>query len=293
MKPIDFTLERPADLAAAYAAVAEYGDDGKVIAGGQSLIPLLNYRLSRPDYLIDLARVASLKGIVSDPGGLVVGSMVTYAELMHSADVARVAPLLPMVLPSIANKAVRNRGTIGGSAAHADPAGEMPSVLTVLDAEIVAGSTTGSRTISARDFFQGTFETALETDEIITTIRIPAAGAGCGFATREVSRRHGDFALVGAFARIRVAVDGTITEAAISMSGVASTPLRLFDVENTVVGTRFDSVVRAGVGGLAREGLQPVDDLHATVDYRRSVGAYLAVQTISDAYERALATTTR
>lgn len=290
MKPVDFTLERPADLAAAYAAVAEYGDDGKVIAGGQSLIPLLNYRLSRPDYLIDLARIASLKGISSDPGGLVIGSMVTYAELMRSADVARVAPLLPLVLPSIANKAVRNRGTIGGSAAHADPAGEMPSVLSVLDAEIVAGSATGERVIPARDFFQGTFETALQTHEIITSVRLPAYGPGTGFATREVSRRHGDFALVGAFARVHVGADGAITDAAVSMSGVASTPLRLRDVEEHIIGTAFDPAALARAQEMAREELAPVDDLHATADYRRSVGCYIAVQTISDAYQHAFTT---
>lgn len=292
MKPVDFTLERPADLDAALSAVAEYGDDGKILAGGQSLIPLLNYRLSRPDYLIDLSRVSSLKRITCEPDSLVIGSMVTYAELMHSAVVAEAAPLLPLVLPSIANKAVRNRGTIGGSAAHADPAGEMPAVLSALDAEIMVRSAAGSKVVGARNFFRGTFETALRTDEIITQIRIPSNAKGFGFATNEVSRRHGDFALVGAFSKVRIAADGSIAEVAVAMSGVASTPLRLLEVEESLVGTGDEESARLRARELARAALDPTDDLHATAEYRREVGSYLAVRTVFEAYERALETTT-
>jgi CO/xanthine dehydrogenase FAD-binding subunit len=290
MKPIDFTLEQPTDLGEAMAILAEYTDDCKILAGGQSLIPLLNYRLARPERLVDISRIADLRGITAEADALVVGSMVTYAELMHSSDVARLAPLLPMVLPSVANIAVRNRGTIGGSSAHADPAGEMPSVLSALDAQFSIRSQRGARTVGAAEFFQGIFDTDLDTDEILTSIRIPAARRHTGFATREVSRRHGDFALVGAFAAVDVDTDGVVTAVSVSMSGVASTPLRLRDVETYLVGNRDEPGVRAHAQRLARDLLEPVDDLHATADYRREVGSYLAVQTIFEAYERAFTT---
>lgn len=290
MKPIDFTLEQPTDLGEAMAILAEYTDDCKILAGGQSLIPLLNYRLARPERLVDISRIADLRGITAEADALVVGSMVTYAELMHSSDVARLAPLLPMVLPSVANIAVRNRGTIGGSSAHADPAGEMPSVLSALDAQFSIRSKRGARTVGAAEFFQGIFDTDLDSDEILTSIRIPAARRHTGFATREVSRRHGDFALVGAFAAVDVGTDGSVTAVSVSMSGVASTPLRLRDVETYLVGNRDEPGVRAHAQQLARDLLEPVDDLHATADYRREVGSYLAVQTIFEAYERASTT---
>jgi carbon-monoxide dehydrogenase medium subunit len=274
MKPIDFTLEQPADLDEAVAMLAEYTDDCQIIAGGQSLIPLLNYRLARPDRLVDVSRIAELHGIRADNDAVVIGAMVTYAELLRSSEVARAIPLLPLTLPSVANIAVRNRGTIGGSAAHADPAGEMPAVLTALDAEFSIRSTRGARTVGAADFFHGIFDTDLDSDEIITSIRIPAAKPCTGFATREVSRRHGDFALVGAFAAVDVGSGGAMTAVSLSMSGVASTPLRLRTVEEYLVGNRDEPGVRAKAQQLARELLKPVGVLHATADYRREVGSY-------------------
>ena len=197
MKPAPFRLHRPTTVAEATAVFAEYGDDAKVLAGGQSLVPLLALRLTRFEHLVDLNGVAALRGIEREDGALRVGAMVRQAEAERSDDVATSAPLLHRALPHIGHFQIRNRGTVGGSTAHADPASELPAVASALDAEMEVTGPTGTRTVAARDFFQSMWTTALEPDEILTAIRYPVWESRCGFAVEEFARRSGDFAIAG------------------------------------------------------------------------------------------------
>ncbi|HEX6444127.1 MAG TPA: xanthine dehydrogenase family protein subunit M [Streptosporangiales bacterium] len=286
MKPIDFELHRPQKLDEALALLAEHGDDGKVLAGGQSLVPLLNFRLARPAHLVDVGRIASLAELRRTAAGVTVGAMVRQAGAERSPAVARHCPLLAAALPNIAHPPIRNRGTVGGSLAHGDPAAELPSVATALDAVFVAASVRGRREIPAAEFFRTHLVTALEPDELLTEIRFPATGPGTGAAFVEVGRRRGDFALVGV--GVQVSVDGArVTDARVCFSGVADTPLRCRRVEDALRGTPADEDVLREAARLARETVEPVGDLHATADYRRHVAGVLLASAVRQAYESA------
>lgn len=286
MKPVDFELHRPETLGEALALLAEHGDDGKVLAGGQSLVPLLNFRLARPAHLVDVGRIASLAELRRTAAGLTVGAMVRQASAERSPAVTRHCPLLAAALPNIAHPPIRNRGTVGGSLAHGDPAAELPSVATALDAVFVAASVHGRREIPAAEFFRTHLVTALEPDELLIEIRFPATGSGTGAAFVEVGRRRGDFALVGV--GVQVGVDGSrVTDARVSFSGVADTPLRCRQVEDALRDTSADEDVLRAASRLARETVEPVGDLHATADYRRHVAGVLLARAVRQAYESA------
>ena len=210
MKPAPFRLHRPTTVAEATAVFAEFGDEAKVLAGGQSLVPLLALRLTRFEHLVDLNGVTELRGIEREDGALRVGAMVRQAEAEHSDDVAASAPLLHRAVPYIGHFQIRNRGTVGGSTVHADPASELPAVAMALDAEMEVTGRTGVRTIAARDFFQSMWTTAVEVDEILTAIRYPVWESRCGFAVEEFARRSGDFAIAGVACGVALAPQGTI-----------------------------------------------------------------------------------
>ena len=212
----------------------EYGDEAKVLAGGQSLVPLLALRLTRFEHLVDLNGVAALRGIEREDGSLRVGAMVRQAEAEHSDDVATSVPLLHRALPHIGHFQIRNRGTVGGSTAHADPASELPAVASALDAEMEVTGPTGVRTIAARDFFQSMWTTALEPDEILTAIRYPVWESRCGFAVEEFARRSGDFAIAGVACGVALTPHGTIARAAIALFGMGTTPLRADAAESAL-----------------------------------------------------------
>ncbi|MBO0826322.1 MAG: xanthine dehydrogenase family protein subunit M [Streptosporangiales bacterium] len=286
MKPIDFDLHRPETLDEALDLLAEHGDDGKVLAGGQSLLPLLNFRLARPAHLVDVGRVASLAVLRRTATGVTVGAMVRQASAEQSPAVASHCPLLAAALPNIAHPPIRNRGTLGGSLAHGDPAAELPSVATALDAVFVAASIRGRREIPAAEFFRTHLVTALEPDELLTEIRFPATDSGTGAAFAEVGRRRGDFALVGVAAQVTVA-DGRVTDARVCLSGVADTPSRPKDVEDMLRGTAADDDVVRDAANAVRETVEPVGDLHATADYRRHVAGVLLARALREAYETA------
>ena len=270
MKPVDFDLHRPATLDAALALLASHGDDARVLAGGQSLVPLLNFRLARPGHVVDIGRVAGLGALRDTPDGLVIGAMVRQSDAERAPEVAARCPLLAAALPWIAHPPVRARGTICGSLAHADPAAELPSVAVALDATLVAVSASGRREIPAAGFYQAYLTTALRPDELLAAVRLPAAAPGTGAAFHEVSRRRGDFAMAGVAAQVTLQ-DGAIADARICLSGVAGVPLRCTGSERALLGSAADPGDLRRAADAALDILDPAGDLHATAGYRKHV----------------------
>ena len=267
MKPAPFDYHAPTTVDEVVALLHERGDEAKVLAGGQSLIPMLNLRLARFATLVDIGRVASLRRLERVNGHVVVGSMVRQREL-EACDVA----LLAAATPLIGHFQIRNRGTLGGSIAHADPAAEYPAVALALDAELDIAGPAGARTVPAAEFFVGTWETALADDEVLVAVRFPVWGEGSGFSVEEVARRHGDFAIAGCACGVQMD-DGRISRAAIALFGVAGTPVRAEVAESALVGADADTVDAAEIGNLAAVGLEPPGDLHASGALRRRIAA--------------------
>jgi aerobic carbon-monoxide dehydrogenase medium subunit len=259
----------------ALLSLAEAGEDAKILAGGQSLMPLLSLRLARPSALVDLGRVDGLDEIGEENGTVTIGAMARERALERSAVISQKIPLLAAALPLIGHPAIRNRGTVGGSIAHADPAAEIPAVAVALEAEMVIRSVgRGERRVPATDFFQGFFTTALEPDEALVAICFPVAAPGTGVAFLEAARRHGDFAMVGAAATMR-SEDGRIADARIALIGVADTPLRRPQAEQALVGAEIGSEPFEDAAAAAGEGLTPASDLHGTSQYRTHLARVL------------------
>jgi len=280
MKPPRFEYHAPSTLAEALGLLDEHGDEAKVLAGGQSLVPLMNFRLARPDRVVDLNGVAELAGLREEDGGLLIGAMTRTAALETSPSVAARAPLLRDAVRFVGHFQIRNRGTVGGSVAHADPAAELPAAFLALGATFTAASKSGTRTIAADDFFWGHFTTALQADEILTEIRVPAtAGRGYGFA--ELARRPGDFALGG--------VACVLGEAPrVVAFGLVARPVRLASAETQAAGGATADGVRRAVTEEV-QGLDATSDLHAGGDYRKLLAAELAGRAYAQARERAAA----
>jgi carbon-monoxide dehydrogenase medium subunit len=277
VKPPPFVYVAPTSLDEAVTALAEHGEDAKVLAGGQSLIPLMSLRLARPTALVDLNGVDELSSIAVN-GMTAIGAMTRHRAVERSADVAKQVPLLAAAIPYIGHVAIRTRGTIGGSLAHADPAAELPAIALALDATFEATSTRGTRTISAADFFVGYFTTALEADEILTKVTFPNAAPGTGVSVQEMARRHGDFAMVAAAAS--VAPSGDVR---IALINVSDTPVRAVEAEAAMrQGAPIDEVA-----AVAARDLEPTADLHASAAYRRSVAQVLVRRALTEAASRA------
>jgi CO/xanthine dehydrogenase FAD-binding subunit len=287
MKPAPFDYVDPRSLPEALDLLARHGDDAKILAGGQSLVPMLNLRLARPGVVIDINRVAGLDAVAVGDGLLHVGSLVRQRGLERWAS-ARV-PLLATVLLHIGHAAIRARGTVAGSVVHADPAAELPALLLCLDGSVTAESHRGRREIPATALFEGPLTTAVQPDEIVTETRwtLPAPAEGWGF--HEIARRHGDFALAGVTALLRVE-DGRVSRARLALFGVGFTPVRAEAAEQTLVGAAPTASQLAEAARLAAEGLDPGDDLHAPATYRRRVARTLAERALSDAAARARST---
>src|SRR3954447_4062136 len=258
MKPARFDYHAPTSLDEACALLTELGDEGKVLAGGQSLIPMLALRLTSFEHLVDVGRIDGLRGIEQRNGSLWVGAGTTEADVGDSDTVARSAPLLSQVTPLVGHFQIRNRGTIGGSIAHADPAAEYPAVALALDATLHAQSSQGGRDIRAADFFTGLWSTALEPDEIVTGISFPRWTGRCGFGVEELSRRHGDFAIAGAVAGVELADDDRVRRCAIGLSGLGSTPRRAPAAESAAAGHPAGDVDVTALGRLAVADLDDV-----------------------------------
>ena len=284
MKPAPFDYVAPAGLDDAVGALARAGDDGKVLAGGQSLIPMLALRLARPAVLVDINRLPGLDGIREASGVLEIGALVRQRALERWA--AGRVPLLAHVLRAVAHPPIRNRGTVVGSVVHADPASELPALLLCLEGVVIARGPTGERLIPAEGFYRAPLTTALEGREIATAVRVtlPPTGAGWGFA--EVSRRHGDFALVGAVTVLTRAADGTVRGPRLAFFGAGGTPVRGLAAERALEGRAPTSLLIREAARAAAAGLSPDSDIHATADYRRRVAATLAERTLSAALAR-------
>ena len=292
MKPAPFEYHAPSSAAEAARLLADLGDSAKLIAGGQSLVPVLAMRLAVFDHLIDIRRIGALRGIEERGGLLWIGAATTEAEIGRSALVAARVPLLARATPLIGHFQIRNRGTIGGSLAHADAAAEYPAVALALDATIEARSPRGQRTIPAAGFFTGIWSTALEPDEVLTGVTFPVAAAHrAGFAIEEFARRPGDFAVAGAAVAVDLDNDGTaISRCRIGLFGLGPTPLRAAAAEATAVGAPARSpLTPAELGRAAVADLESVpSDLHGSASYRKRVGAALVAAAVSRAIEEAL-----
>jgi len=279
MKPAPFQYHVPATIPEAVQLLAELGEGAKVLAGGQSLIPMLALRLAVFDHLVDVGRLAELQGIERRDGQLWVGACTTEAAVEASAEVAAAVPLLAQATPFVGHVQIRNRGTLGGSLAHADPAAEYPAVALALDAELEVVSPRGHRTIAARDFFDGLWSTTMTPDELLVGVSFPVWSGRSGFAVEELARRHGDFALAGVALGVELDGDDRIRRGAIGLLGLGSTPERATAAEAELTGRPVSDVDPAAVGDLAMAGLASVPtDLHGSADYRTRIGAALVTR---------------
>ncbi len=284
MKPAPFDYVVPASLDEAVSALASGDGDAKVLAGGQSLVPMLALRLARPATLVDINRLPGLDGLREASGMLEIGALVRQRALERWA--ASRSPLFAEVLRHVAHPPIRNRGTVVGNVVHADPASELPALLLCLEGVVVARGPRGERMIPADRFYRAPLTTALGADELATAVRftLPPAGAGWGFA--EVSRRHGDFALVGAVAVLTRAGDGTVARARLAFFGAGGTPLRGLAAEQALEGRAPSPSLLAEAARAAAAALSPDGDIHATAQYRRRVAATLAERTLTAALAR-------
>jgi carbon-monoxide dehydrogenase medium subunit len=287
VKPPPFDYHAPESLEEALALRARTAGEGTVLAGGQSLLPILNLRLAAPAALVDIGGVAELRGIAADGDVLRVGAGTRQRAAERSEDVGAGCRLLHAALPWIGHRAIRNRGTIGGSIAHADPAAELPAVALALDAELVLASEQRRRTVAARDFFHGFMQTAIEPDELLVEVRFPADPPRSGAAFLEVARRHGDFALAGVAARVQLGPGGTVAEARLALAGVDGVPVRALEAERLVRGEEPGEELAAEAGERAAAALEPPSDLHAPASYRRRLAAVLVRRALAAAAESA------
>ena len=274
----------PASLSEALASLAEYGDDARALAGGQSLVPILAMRLAAPAMLVDLNRIATLAGISTAPGGgLSIGAMTRHRALEKSPAVAHGNPLLAAAMPWVAHIPIRTRGTIGGSLAHADPSAELPAVCVASDATIVVQGRSGERRIPAADFFRSVFETALAPGELLTRIEFPAWPAGRRSGFIEIARRHGDFAICGIATTIDVDPQGRVQDARIVAFGVGDRPLRLKVAEQALCGSDGGPSAIAAAARHATDGLVARSDHHASSAYRLELAEVLTGRALKEA----------
>lgn len=286
MKPPAFDYHAPSTLDEALNVASQLGQDAKFIAGGQSLVPMMNFRLVHPSHLIDLNGIAALAYVRIEGGELRIGAMTRHRQVELSPIVREGWPLISDCMPFVAHVQIRNRGTLGGSLSHADPAAELPAVMMALEANFVLRSNRATRTLAAKDFFLGTLTTAIEPGEMLTEVRVPALPRATGWAFDELSRRRGDFALVGAAALVHLALDGRIEWARLCFTGVGERPTPARQTEQALRGQApSEDIVRAAAEQSIAE-LTPESDLHASADYRRDVAKVIARRTLSRAIER-------
>jgi len=271
----------------ALALLGQNSEDTKVLAGGQSFVPLLNMRLASPTYIVDINHIAELHYIEQEDGYLAIGATVRQRQVERSALVQDKHPLLIEVVKHIGHMQIRNRGTVVGSVAHADPAAELPALLTCLNGEVLAQSIHGERVIKAEEFFTGYLSTALEPGEMLTEVRFPLIAPKAGWAFLEFARRSGDYALVGAAAVLTPAADDHCISAHIAYLGIAGAPIRGYDVEAALVGTALDeAALNAAAEASSMLVSDDMGDVHATVEYRRVLTGELTKRVLRTAWER-------
>ncbi|HTK06383.1 MAG TPA: xanthine dehydrogenase family protein subunit M [Ktedonobacteraceae bacterium] len=287
--PAIFDYHPAQSLDEAIALLQQYGDDAKVLAGGHSLIPAMKLRLSQPAHLIDIARIDGLSYIREDGDVVAIGAMTTYTTLAKSDLLRQRFPLLTDTASVLGDQQVRNRGTLGGSIAHSDPAGDMPGVVLALKATIVAKGPNGSRTIAADDFFVGTFETALAPDEILTEIRLPLPGAHTGSAYIKLENKASHYAITGSAVVLTLDNAGVCSAASLTITGASTQTVRATAAEAALVGKKLDSAVIADAASHAADGMEAVADIHGSAEYRRQMTNVIAQRALLKALERAQA----
>lgn len=288
MKPPPFEYAAPETVAEAVSLLEHHAGEAKILAGGQSLMPLLNMRLARPGLLVDVARIDGLDGIREVDGGLAIGAMTRQRSVEHSELVRQRFPLVHAAIMHIAHPQNRNQGTVGGSLAHADPAAELPAIALALDAELRAVGPGGERIIPAADFFVTYLTTALEPTEVLTEVRFPALPPRTGWSFIEVTRRHGDFALTGVVAQLAVDGGGRCSAARIVLFGVGATPIRARRSEQLLVGEPCGPPVFERAGQAASDEIEePLSDVHASAEYRRDLARVLTRRALATAASRA------
>jgi aerobic carbon-monoxide dehydrogenase medium subunit len=286
VKPAPFRLHSPATVDEALDVLAELGPDAKVLAGGQSLLPMLNMRLAAPPHLVDVNRLRALATVEPSAGGVRVGALARHAQVLRDAGAAAAVPLLGQGLALVAHPVIRNRGTTVGSLVHADPSGEMTAVLTLLGGEVELRSRAGTRTVAAADFFLGPLESDVAAGELATSAWFPALPPRSGSAFREVARRSGDYAVCGVAAAVTLDPVGRVERARAAYISMSATPVVL-DLTDAVAGRVFDAADWAAAARQAAGALEPEPDLHATAAYRRSLAETLTRQALGEAAEGA------
>lgn len=288
MKPAPFEYFAPTSVEETCALLARYGDDAKILAGGQSLVPLLALRLAQPTVLIDINPVRELDYIQTSDSGLSIGACTRHRTLERSSEVREQFPLLSAGVEWIGHPQIRNRGTVGGSLVHADPAAELPALALALDATFTSVDASGSkRTCTSDEFFVSFLTTALSTGELLREVSFPALPAGSGWSFMEVARRHGDFALVGVAAIVTLDNASTCSGARIALFGVGETAVRSHSAEQALIGQKPDEQVIAAASSEVVKDIQPLSDVHATAAYRQYVARNLVEQVLTEAVQRA------
>ena len=286
MKLPPFGYEAPQTVSEAVELLAEHQDEASVLAGGQSLIPLLALRLAQPALLIDINGVTELSGVSATDGWVAIGATTREYVAEESGTIADAVPLLAAALPLIGHEAIRSRGTIGGSLAHADPAAELPAVARALDAEFVVRGPSGERVVPAAEWFEGYLTTSRQTDELLTEVRFPAVGRGTGVSFQEVARRHGDFAVVGLATSVTLS-DGVISDARLAFAGVSDVPARATGAEELLTGQRPSAELFDEAARRATADTDPPADLHGSAEYRKKVAAALVRRGLREAADNA------
>jgi CO/xanthine dehydrogenase FAD-binding subunit len=290
MKPAPFKYYAPTSTEEALALLAEHGYNAKVLAGGQSLIPTMNFRLAQPAVLVDLNRIAELFYIKPDAGGgVLIGAMTRESQVERDALVAERAPLVHESMPHIAHPQIRNRGTFGGCMAHADPAAELPAVSLALDANFRILSQSGERWVPANEFFIGFFTTALEPSELLVEVALPPMPARSGYSFQEVARRHGDYALVGVATVVTLDDRGRCDRARMVFLSVGDGPVEAHQAAQALRGqSPTAEAIQAAADIAAKADVDPSNDIHATADYRRHLARVLARRSLTQAFDRAM-----
>jgi aerobic carbon-monoxide dehydrogenase medium subunit len=288
MLPGEFEYHRASSVDEAIKLIGQYGDDGKFIAGGHSLLPLMKLRLAEPAHLIDISGIPNLSYVRRSNGSVAVGALTTHYLLESNEELAKSVQLVPEAAAHIGDVQVRNRGTVGGSVAHADPASDLPSVLVALNAEFVAKGPKGERTIKAADFFEDLMTTSLGEDELLTEIRFQTPQGKAGSAYEKLSNKASHYSVVGAAVVVTLAGDGTVQDCAVAFSGVSAKPIRAPGVENALKGKQPTAEAIAEAASHAAEGIDyALSDIHASEEYRLAMTKVYAKRALTKAVERA------
>jgi carbon-monoxide dehydrogenase medium subunit len=287
LKPAPFTYFAPQSVSEALALLREHGEGAKVLAGGQSLVPLMNFRLIRPQILIDINGLSELASLSVSDGGVTAGALVRQRELERSSEVARRLPVLSEAVRFVGHPVIRNRGTVGGSLVHADPAAELPVIAMALDAEFQLQSAKESRSLAAREFYTGYLSTAITADELLVKINLPLCPANTGWSFTEIARRQGDFALVAVALLLGLDGAGNISFSRIALGGIGGVPLRAGAAEESLLGNRPSETLFREAAQIAAQDLEAENDIHASADYRRHVAEVLVRRALETAKSRA------